>query len=258
MERVSSSASAAPAPARAEGAPTPRSQAPRHMAIIMDGNGRWARERGLARSAGHRAGTENIRRVLQSIADGGVKYLTLFAFSTENWERPDEEIDALIGLLAEVLRREVGPLHEQGVRLRHIGRLDRLQRHLQEAIEASVELTKNNDALTLSLAYDYGGRAEIVDAVRAILADRRRSEEITEETFDRYLYTWGLPDVDLVVRTAGEMRLSNFLLWQAHYAEYYTTEAYWPDFDDKEVERALESYALRKRRYGRIDPPDHS
>ena len=258
MERVSSSASAAPAPACPEGAPTPRSQAPRHMAIIMDGNGRWARERGLARSAGHRAGTENIHRVLQSIADGGVKYLTLFAFSTENWERPDEEIDALIGLLAEVLRREVGPLHEQGVRLRHIGRLDRLPRHLQEAIEASVELTKNNDALTLSLAYDYGGRAEIVDAVRAILADRRRSEEITEETFDRYLYTWGLPDVDLVVRTAGEMRLSNFLLWQAHYAEYYTTDAYWPDFDDKEVERALESYALRKRRYGRIDPPDHS
>ena len=258
MERVSSSASAAPAPACPEGAPTPRSQAPRHMAIIMDGNGRWARERGLARSAGHRAGTENIHRVLHSIADGGVKYLTLFAFSTENWERPDEEIDALIGLLAEVLRREVGPLHEQGVRLRHIGRLDRLPRHLQEAIEASVELTKNNDALTLSLAYDYGGRAEIVDAVRAILADRRRSDEITEETFDRYLYTWGLPDVDLVVRTAGEMRLSNFLLWQAHYAEYYTTDAYWPDFDDKEVERALESYALRKRRYGRIDPPDHS
>ena len=258
MEPVSSSASAAPAPASGAGASPAQSQVPRHVAIIMDGNGRWARERGLTRSAGHRAGTENIRRVLRRIVDGGVKYLTLFAFSTENWERPDDEIEALIGLLAEVLQREVGPLHEQGVRLRHIGRRDRLPRHLQDAIETSVELTKDNDVLTLSLAYDYGGRAEIVDAVRSILADRRSSEEITEETFGRYLYTWGLPDVDLVVRTAGEMRLSNFLLWQAYYAEYYTTDAYWPDFDDKEVERALESYALRKRRYGRIDPPEYA
>ena len=256
MDPVSSAASAAPA--RPEGASQAHGQAPRHVAIIMDGNGRWARERGLERSAGHRAGTENIPRVLRAIVDGGVKYLTLFAFSTENWERPDEEIAALIDLLAEVLQREVGPLHEKGVRLRHIGRLDRLPRHLQQAIEESVELTKDNDALTLSLAYDYGGRAEIVHAVRAILADRAASREITEETFGRYLYTWGLPDVDLVIRTAGEMRLSNFLLWQSHYAEYYTTEAFWPDFDDKEVERALESYALRKRRYGRIDPPEHS
>ena len=258
MEPVSSSASAAPAPARAEGTHPAHCQVPRHVAIIMDGNGRWARERGLTRSAGHRAGTENIRRVLRAFVDGGVKYLTLFAFSTENWERPDQEIEALIELLAEVVRREVRPLHEQGVRLRHIGRLDRLPRHLRDSIEASVELTKNNDVLTLSLAYDYGGRAEIVDAVRSIVADRRTSEEINEETFGRYLYTWGLPDVDLVVRTGGEMRLSNFLLWQAHYAEYYTTDAYWPDFDDKEVERALESYARRKRRYGRIDPPEHS
>ena len=256
MDPVSSSASA-PAPARPEGSSRAQGQVPRHVAIIMDGNGRWAGERGLARSAGHRAGTENIPRVLRGIVDGGVKYLTLFAFSTENWERPDEEIEALIELLAEVLRREVKPLHEKGVRLRHIGRLDRLPGHLQEAIRESVELTKDNDVLTLSLAYDYGGRAEIVDAVRSILADRQSPERITEETFGRYLYTQGLPDVDLVIRTAGEMRLSNFLLWQAHYAEYYTTEAYWPDFDEKEVERALESYALRKRRYGRIDPPEY-
>ena len=258
MDTLSSSASAAPATARPDRASPADTQAPRHVAIIMDGNGRWARERGLSRSAGHRAGTENIRRVLQAIVDGGVKYLTLFAFSTENWERPDDEIEALTGLLAEVLQREVGPLHEQGVRLRHVGRLDRLPRDLQDSIRRSVELTKDNDVLTLSLAYDYGGRAEIVDAARAILADGRSSDEITEETFGRYLYTRGLPDVDLVVRTAGEMRLSNFLLWQSHYAEYYTTDAYWPDFDDKEVERALESYALRRRRYGRIDPPEHS
>ena len=258
MEPVSSPAAAATAPARPEGAPAARRQVPRHVAIIMDGNGRWARERGLSRSAGHRAGTENIRRVLERVVDAGVEYLTLFAFSTENWERPDEEIEALIDLLAEVLRREVGPLHEQGVRLRHVGRLDRLPRELQDSIRASVELTKDNEALTLSLAYDYGGRAEIVDAVRAVVADRRPPEEITEETFGRYLYTWGLPDVALVVRTGGEMRLSNFLLWQAHYAEYYTTGAYWPDFDDEEVERALESYALRKRRYGRLDPPEPS
>ena len=258
MDTVSSSASAAPAPVRADGDAPADTQVPRHVAVIMDGNGRWARQRGLSRSAGHRAGAENIRRVLRAVVDGGVEYLTLFAFSTENWERPHEEIDALTGLLAEVLRREVEPLHEQGVRLRHVGRLDRLPKDLQDSIRDSVELTRDNDVLTLSLAYDYGGRAEIVDAVRAILADGRPSDEITEETFGRYLYTRGLPDVDLVVRTAGEMRLSNFLLWQSHYAEYYMTDTYWPDFDDKEVERALESYALRKRRYGRIDPPEHS
>jgi undecaprenyl diphosphate synthase len=224
----------------------------------MDGNGRWARERGLTRPEGHRAGTENIRRVLRSFVEHGVKYLTLFAFSTENWERPDDEVQALIELLGEALRRETQPLHEEGVRLRHVGRLDRLPPHLQESIKASVELTKDNDVLTLSLAYDYGGRAEIVEAVRSMVADGRSSEEINEETFGQYLYTRGLPDVDLIVRTAGEMRLSNFLLWQAHYAEYYSTDAYWPDFNEDEVGRALESYALRKRRYGRVDPAEYS
>ena len=228
-------------------------QVPRHAAIIMDGNGRWAAERGLSRSEGHRAGTENIRRVLRSFVEHGVKYLTLFAFSTENWERPDDEVDVLIELLGEVLRKETQPLHKEGVRLRHIGRLDRLPPALQDVIRESIELTKDNDVLTLSLAYDYGGRAEIVDAVRAIAEQRRSPGEITEESFGQYLYTRGLPDVDLIIRTAGEMRLSNFLLWQTHYAEYYSTSAFWPDFDEREVGRALDSYGQRKRRYGRVD-----
>lgn len=233
-------------------------QVPQHVAIIMDGNGRWAQSRGLLRPEGHRAGTENVRPVLRSFVEHGVKYLTLFAFSTENWERPDDEVGALIELLGEVLRRETQPLHEEGVRLRHVGRLDRLPQSLQDSIKSSMELTKDNDVLTLSLAYDYGGRHEILEAVRSILAEHRFPEEITEETFGRYLYTHGLPDVDLIIRTAGEMRLSNFLLWQSHYAEYYSTDAYWPDFNGEEVRRALESYARRKRRYGRVDPAEQS
>lgn len=254
----SASPSATPASASDVGPASATTPVPRHVAIIMDGNGRWARDRGLTRPEGHRAGTENVRRVLRSFVEHGVEYLTLFAFSTENWERPDDEVGTLIELLGEVLRKETEPLHQDGVRLRHLGRLDRLPKGLQDSIKASMELTKNNDVLTLSLAYDYGGRAEIVDAVRAIVAEKRSPSEITEETFERYLYTYDLPDVDLIIRTAGEMRLSNFLLWQSHYAEYYSTPAFWPDFDEQEVGRALESYSQRKRRYGRVDTAEHS
>lgn len=220
----------------------------------MDGNGRWAEERDMHRSEGHRAGVENVRRVTTSFANHGVKYLTLFAFSTENWERPDGEVGFLINLMGEAIRQETAPLHERGVRIRHIGRLDRLPDRLQEAIRESIELTKNNQAITLSLAYDYGGRAEIVDAVRAMVSNDMQPGDITEDTLQQHLYTADLPDPDLIIRTAGEMRISNFLIWQAAYAEYYATDAHWPDFDEPEVAKALAAYGARKRRYGRLDP----
>ena len=227
---------------------------PKHVAIIMDGNGRWAGDRGLPRSDGHRAGTENVTRVLRSFSKSGVPYVTLFTFSTENWGRPDDEVGALMELLGDVIGRETLRLHEEGVRIRHIGRLGRLPAGLQEAIRQSVELTKENKAMTLSVAFDYGGRAEIIDAVRAIVADELKPDAITEDVFQKYLYTRGLPDPDLVVRTAGEMRLSNFLLWQTAYAEYYSTPVLWPDFDEGEVARALEAYGRRQRRYGAAAP----
>ncbi len=231
---------------------------PKHVAIIMDGNGRWASERGMHRSEGHRAGVNNVRRITTSFADHGVKYLTLFAFSTENWERPDDEVGFLISLMGEAVRQETQPLHAQGVRIRHIGRLDRLPDGLQDAIRESMELTKDNKGITLNLAYDYGGRAEIIDAVRAMVADGLRPDDITEDALQRHLYTDGLPDPDLIIRTAGEMRISNFLIWQSAYAEYYATDVHWPDFDERQVAKALEAYGGRQRRYGRLDPDETS
>jgi undecaprenyl diphosphate synthase len=218
----------------------------------MDGNGRWAAERSLSRASGHSAGLDNIRRIVRFFAGRGVKFLTLFAFSTENWGRPDEEVKTLIELLRKAVQDETMPLHEEGVRINHLGRLDRLPESLGRAIRESVELTKNNDAITLSVAYDYGSRAEIVEAVRAIAADGLSPDEIDERVLARYLYTDGLPDPDLVIRTAGEMRLSNFLLWQAAYAEFYSTDVLWPDFDEAEAARALADYGRRHRRYGRL------
>jgi undecaprenyl diphosphate synthase len=231
---------------------------PKHVAIIMDGNGRWAGERGMHRSEGHKAGIDNVRRITTSFAGHGVKYLTLFAFSTENWERPSDEVGFLISLMGEAVRQETKPLHDQGVRIRHIGRLDRLPEGLQDVIRESMELTKDNERITLNLAYDYGGRAEIIDAVRAMVADGLRPDDITEDTLQRHLYTAGLPDPDLIIRTAGEMRISNFLIWQSAYAEYYATDVHWPDFDERQVAKALEAYAGRQRRYGRLDPDETS
>jgi undecaprenyl diphosphate synthase len=231
---------------------------PEHVAIIMDGNGRWAGERGMHRSEGHKAGVDNVRRITTSFADHGVKYLTLFAFSTENWERPDDEVGFLISLMGEAVRQETQPLHDEGVRIRHIGRLDRLPEGLQDAIRDSMELTKDNTGITLNLAYDYGGRAEIIDAVRAMVADGLRPDDITEDTLQSHLYTAGLPDPDLIIRTAGEMRISNFLIWQSAYAEYYATDVHWPDFDERQVAKALEAYGGRQRRYGKLDPDETS
>lgn len=225
---------------------------PRHVAIIMDGNGRWAAGHGRSRSDGHRAGTDNIRNIIRAFDDYGVQYVTLFAFSTENWDRPGDEVQTLISIIQEVIRKEAEDLHQEGVRIRHLGRLDRLSPGLQQAIQDSVELTKNNTRLTLNVAFDYGGRAEITSAVQAIVRDGIEPENITEELFATYLHTDGIPDPDLIIRTAGEMRLSNFLLWQTAYAEYYSTPVYWPDFDEAEVANAIEAYGQRQRRFGKV------
>ncbi len=233
--------------------PPPRiSPCPRHVAIIMDGNGRWARERGLPRLGGHKAGTANIRNVIRAFADHGVQYLTIYAFSTENWSRPDTEVKGLWHILSQVIRRERDELHKNGVRLLHIGRRDRLSPRLVKAIDQAVELTRYNTRITLSVALDYGGRAEIAEAVRRMLATGLRPDQVTEEAIARHLYTAGVPDPDLVIRTAGEMRMSNFLIWQSAYAEYYSTTVYWPDFNQAEVERALQAYARRERKFGGV------
>lgn len=223
-----------------------------HVAIIMDGNGRWARQRGLPRLAGHRAGMENIRRVLRACADYGIPVLTIYAFSTENWGRPRDEVRGLLRLLERGIDREAAELHRNGVRIRHVGRLDGLPVRLQERIAHAVELTSGNTRLTLNVALNYGGRAEIVQAVRRIVAESYAPEQVDEALLARYLYTAGLPDPDLIIRTGDEMRLSNFLIWQAAYAEYYATPAFWPDFDREELRRALIAFTARDRRFGLV------
>jgi undecaprenyl diphosphate synthase len=228
-------------------------QRPQHVAIIMDGNGRWAQERGLSRQAGHRAGTENIRRAIETFARYQVPVLTLFAFSTENWVRPKREVNALIRLISHFIDRELQQLHENGVRLRHIGHLDPLSPKLQRRVEDAIELTKDNTRITVNIAFNYGGRQEIIDAVRKIVHEGVTAGRIDEERFASYLDTAGLPDVDLVIRTAGEQRLSNFLLWQTAYAEYYFTPIYWPAFGVEEIERALIAFDARERRFGGVE-----
>ena len=187
------------------------------------------------------------------MAAHGVRYLTLFAFSTENWERPTEEVNALIEILQEMIRAEAHKLHQEGVRLMHIGRLDRLPGGVQEGIADAIEMTKDNTGITVALAYDYGGRSEMTDAIKSIVADGVQASQIDERLVSGYLYTAGMPDPDLIIRTAGEMRISNFLLWQAAYAEYYSTGVYWPDFDETEVDKAIAAYGQRRRKYGRLD-----
>ncbi|MGC8826394.1 MAG: isoprenyl transferase [Anaerolineae bacterium] len=230
----------------------PLTRLPTHVAIIMDGNGRWAKAHGLPRVAGHRAGTENIRRILEACVDFGIKILTLYAFSTENWSRPQEEVDHLMRLFGESIDREAKRLKAQGVQIRHIGSLDRIPEHLKNKMLDAIEQTKDNDRIILNVALNYGGRQEIVHAIRRMMADGLTPEQVTEEVVSSYLYTAGLPDPDLIIRTAGEMRLSNFLIWQSAYAEYYSTPVYWPDFDREELYKALVAYSQRERRYGRV------
>ncbi len=223
---------------------------PRHVGIIMDGNGRWARQRGLPRLAGHRAGVENLRRVFYAAVELGVPILTLYAFSTENWKRPQEEVKGLLKLLDEALDKEVDELHKHGVQLRHIGSLDPLSESLKQKIRDAVELTRHNTRLIANIAFNYGGRQEIVRAVRAIIRDGLKPAEITEAVIARYLYTADLPDPDLIIRTSGELRVSNFLIWQGAYTEYYISPVYWPDFDKDEFYKALVAYSKRDRRFG--------
>ena len=237
-------------------ASTPAS--PNHVAIIMDGNGRWAQRQGLPRLAGHRAGTENVRRVLEAFGRAGVRYVTLFAFSTENWGRPEGEVSGLLELLASVIDDQVRDLHASNIRIRHLGTPDHLPGGLADAVREAVERTRDNTGLTLCVAFDYGGRQEIVEAVRRVMGAGLPAEDVDEDSLRSFLYLPDVPDPDLVIRTGGEQRLSNFLIWQAAYSEYYQTPALWPDFDDAEVERALEEYRRRQRRFGVLpDDPSH-
>jgi undecaprenyl diphosphate synthase len=224
--------------------------APHHLAIIMDGNGRWAQSRGLPRLAGHRAGTENIRRILKACVEYGIKILTLYAFSTENWGRPNAEVQGLMRILEQTIDRELSELHQNGVRLRHIGRLEDISEGLRRRVQEAIELTQHNDRIILNVAFNYGGRTEIVDAVRRIVEAGVDPEQLDEALFSQYLYTAGLPDPDLIIRTAGELRISNFLIWQSAYAEYYATPTYWPDFDEEALYSALLEYSRRERRFG--------
>jgi undecaprenyl diphosphate synthase len=230
----------------------PLEKVPQHVAIIMDGNGRWAIQRGLPRLAGHKAGTENLRRVIRASVEFGVKYLTIYAFSTENWGRPPEEVKGLMYILEDVIDRELNELHKEGVQLRHIGRLERLSPNLQEKVLDAIETTKNNDRLVLNIAFNYGGRDEIVQAIQRMMKDGITPEKVTDELVSHYLYTAGVPDPDLIIRTSGELRVSNFLIWQAAYSEWYITPTFWPDFDRDEYRRALESFSQRDRRYGKV------
>ncbi len=225
---------------------------PRHVAIIMDGNGRWAEEHSLSRTEGHRAGYKNIRSVINHIGRAGVEFVTLFAFSTENWDRPGEEVAGILDLAREVVGVETKALHRNNVRVKHAGRMDRLPAGLQEAIRDAIELTRDNTGLTLCVAFDYGGRAEIVNATRKIVEDALPLDEINEDSFACRLFTHGLPDPDLVIRTGSEFRISNFLLWQSAYAEFYSAPVNWPDFDEARIDEALDEFARRERRFGRV------
>ncbi len=223
---------------------------PNHVAIVPDGNGRWAEQRGLPRLNGHQAGVENMWRMVEYLNEYPIKYVTLYGFSTENWSRPEDEVMGLFQLLAEFINKMAPEVHKRGIRLRHFGHLEQLPPWLQLAINEVVELTKNNTRMTLNVAFNYGGRSEILDAVRRLIADGIPAQNINEELFNSYLYSAGLPDVDLLIRTGDELRLSNFLIWQTAYSEYYFTKVLWPDFSKKDIDEALLAYSRRKRRFG--------
>jgi undecaprenyl diphosphate synthase len=233
-------------------AATARERLPRHVAIIMDGNGRWAAKRGLPRVAGHEHGTDNIRRITYAAGEIGIEYLTLWAFSTENWRRPADEIQGIMRILGEAIERETEELHRQGAQLRHIGSLEGLSDELRESVLGAIELTKHNTKLVLTLAFNYGGRQEMVTAVRELVKHGIPAEQIDEATISRFLYTRDMPDPDLIIRTSGEVRMSNFLIWQAAYAELYFSPVLWPDFGAEHLRAAALDYSRRERRFGHI------
>lgn len=228
---------------------------PRHIAVIMDGNGRWARKRHLPRIAGHRAGIGAVRRAVQACADLGVPCLTLYAFSVENWKRPRTEVKLLMGLLREYLKKEMDEMDRNNIRFGAIGRIDSLPETVQRDLNETIKKTRANTGLKLTLALNYGGRAEVIDAVRSVALELREErafnpEAITEQSFSRHLYTRDLPDPDLLIRTSGELRLSNFLLWQVAYSEIWVTDVLWPDFTEREMFQAVIDFQRRERRYG--------
>ena len=226
---------------------------PRHVAIIMDGNGRWATKRGLPRLAGHKVGIEKIQQVLQYLADNHVKFVTLYAFSTENWNRPLPEVRGILKLMEEALIKQTPQLHEKNIKVIHLGKIDRLEESMKLALQNAQDLTKFNPGITLNVAFDYVGRDEILEAVRSLIREQIQPEEIDEALFSSHMYTHPSPDPDLVIRTGGELRISNFLLWQSAYSEYYHTPTYWPDLDDSELDLALKSYQSRDRRFGGVN-----
>jgi undecaprenyl diphosphate synthase len=236
-----------------------RSRIPRHIAIIMDGNGRWARQRGLPRVEGHRRGERTVRQVIETCGALGVEHLTLYTFSAENWRRSEEEVSALMGLIELVARKEIHELHRKGVRVNVIGRLHELPRSLQDELYRDMALTRENTGMTVNLAINYGGRAEIVDAAQRLAEQVARGvlkpAEITEEALSREMYAPNLPDPDLLIRTGGEMRLSNFLLWECAYSEIWVTQTLWPDFGPKDVQEAIRDYQSRERRFGGVLEP---
>lgn len=231
---------------------------PQHIAVIMDGNGRWAKARGLPRSMGHKKGVETTQEIVRKAGEAGIPYLTLYAFSTENWQRPTDEIDDLMGLLRFYIKSEAAELHKNNVRLRVIGFRGRLSDDIIEMIERVEALTRSNTGLNLTVALDYGGRQEITRAVRDMIKNGIDPDAIDEETFSSYLFTKDIPDPDLLIRTSGEHRISNFLLWQCAYAEFVFSDVLWPDFTAAEFERAIGIYHGRNRRYGGIETQSKS
>jgi undecaprenyl diphosphate synthase len=217
----------------------------------MDGNGRWAQTRGLDVSEGHHAGFENLRRVVADFAKRGVSYLTLYAFSTENWDRPESEVNGILELAIAVIAHEAQQLNENGVRIKHLGRVDRISPELRDELEQAVTITASNTGLTLGIAFDYGGRAEITNAARQMIADGVSANDVDESKVAEYLYTADMPDVDLLIRTGGDFRISNFLLWQTAYSEFYSSEILWPDFFGEHIDKAFESFSERQRRFGK-------
>lgn len=226
---------------------------PKHIAIIMDGNGRWAKKRGLPRTMGHKAGAETIRRVLRECDDLGVKYLTLYAFSTENWKRPKEEVNAIMKLLVEFLRKEIRELHENNVKITTIGDLTRIPTYCQEEIAMAKDLTKNNTGTVMNVAFNYGGRDEIIRAIKKCLDDESlTSNNLTEKKFEEYLDTASMPDPDIIIRPSGEQRISNYLLWQCAYSEFWYSNINWPDFKASDLRKAIYDYQNRDRRFGGV------
>ena len=225
---------------------------PRHVAFIMDGNGRWAQQQGFPRLEGHRAGVERIQMLLETLASYGVEFATIYAFSTENWGRPQDEVAGLMDIFSDAVDAQTRRLHEQNVRIVHLGKTSNLDPELRGAVERAQELTRHNTGITLNVAFDYGGRDEILGAVRRIIRDGLAPEQVDEATFRRYLFTAHCPDPDLIIRTGGEQRISNFLLWQSAYSEFYHTCTLWPDLQPAELEQAIDSYRSRQRRYGKV------